>query len=88
MEQAEVVKSNIKVVQQLYAAFSKGDIEGILSVLCDDVVWSEPENPYNPAGGTRKGHAGFLEWMRIGRDAEDVQILKPRRFWRTTIVSR
>jgi ketosteroid isomerase-like protein len=80
MEQEEAVRGNIEIVRQLYAAFSKGDIEGILSMLCDDVVWSEPENPYNPAGGTRHGHAGFLEWMSIGRDAEEIQLLEPERF--------
>ena len=45
------------------------------------VEWSEPENPFNPCGGTRHGHAGFLEWARIGNETEDVLMLKPGSFW-------
>ncbi len=72
--------TNISVVQNLYAAFGRRDIEGILALLTPDVEWGEPENPYNPAGGTRFGHAGFLEWIKIGREAEDILVLEPRKF--------
>ncbi len=71
---------NITIVKQLYNAFMKKEINTILGLLSDDVEWGEPENPFNPAGGTRKGHAGFMEWINIGRDAEDILILEPRQF--------
>lgn len=71
---------NIEIVRQLYAAFAQKDIPAILALLSEDVEWGEPENPYNPAGGTRKGHAGFLEWLMIGKDAEDILQLEPQRF--------
>ena len=71
---------NIRMVQQVYAAFSEGDIEEVLRRLCSDVVWSEPENPFNPAAGSYRGHAGFLEWIRIGRESEEIQALEPTRF--------
>ena len=66
-----IMIDNIELVKQLYYAFSKKDINTILGLLSDDVEWGEPENPFNPAGGTRKGHSGFLEWLNIGKDAED-----------------
>ncbi len=72
--------ANVAVVKQLYAAFARRDIAAILAVLSPDVVWSEPANPFNPAGGTRRGHAGFLEWARVGSEAEDVLSLEPREF--------
>jgi ketosteroid isomerase-like protein len=56
--------SNLAVVREVYAAFARRDINGILALLSPDVLWSEPENPFNPAAGTRHGHAGFLEWAR------------------------
>ncbi len=71
---------SIGVVRELYAAFARRDIEAILGRLAPDVVWSEPENPFNPAAGTHRGHQGFLEWARIGREAEDIEILEPRQF--------
>ena len=64
-------RENVRIVQELYAAFARLDPE---------VVWCEPANPYNPAAGTRRGHAGFLEWARIGHEAEDVIEVEPQRF--------
>jgi ketosteroid isomerase-like protein len=66
---------NIRTVQQLYASFSQRDIPAIVALLDDDVEWGEPDNPHNPAGGTRRGHQGFLDWLRIGREAEDILAL-------------
>jgi ketosteroid isomerase-like protein len=71
---------NIETVKHLYEAFGKKDINLILSLLSPDVEWGEPENPYNPAGGTRYGHNGFLEWVNIGREAEEILILEPKQF--------
>lgn len=68
------------ISRQLYDAFAKKDIPAILALLSEDVEWGEPANPYNPAGGTRKGHAGFLEWLMIGNEAEEILILEPKRF--------
>ncbi|MBU2644357.1 nuclear transport factor 2 family protein [bacterium] len=70
-------KENIMLVQQLFKAFDKKDIGAIIGMLSHDVEWGEPSNPYNPAGGTRHGHEGFLEWLNIGRSAEDILVLEP-----------
>ena len=70
---------NVHIVQELYAAFARRDIAAILGMLSDDVEWCEPANPYNPAGGTRYGHKGFLDWIEIGRQSEDILVLEPRK---------
>jgi len=67
--------TNADTARQLYAAFGRRDLPAILDLLTDDVEWGEPDNPHNPCGGTRHGHAGFLEWATIGRDAEDITVL-------------
>ena len=71
---------HVQMVRSLYAAFARRDIPAILSVLSPDVEWTEPDNPFTPSGGTLRGHAGFLEWARIGNEAEDVLSLEPREF--------
>jgi ketosteroid isomerase-like protein len=71
---------SVESVQQLYAAFRKGDVSTILAMLSPDVEWCEPENPFNPAAGHRRGAAGFLEWLRIGREPEEIITLEPRSF--------
>jgi hypothetical protein len=78
-EQSEQA-GNLVAVQELYAAFRKGDVSGILALLSPEVEWSEPENPFNPAAGTRRGRAGFLEWLRIGQETEQILTLEPRQF--------
>lgn len=71
---------NTKIVKELYKAFGNHDIDKVLSMLSPDVVWQEPNSPLNPCGGTRYGHAGFLEWLNIGRQAEDILVLEPKQY--------
>ncbi len=71
---------NIDIVQSLYRAFARRDIAGMLELVSPAVEWGEPENPHNPAGGTRHGHEGFVEWLKIGNAAEEILVLEPRQF--------
>ena len=71
--------TNLRIVQELYTAFAQRDIPAIIGLLSPEVEWCEPENPFNPAGGTRHGHKGFLEWIEIGRQSEDIMVLEPRK---------
>ncbi len=71
---------NIKLVQDVYAAFARRDMQAVLASLADDVTWQEPTNPFNPAAGTRHGHSGFLEWARIGHESEDIVTLEIHSF--------
>jgi len=74
-----VQSENIEQVKRLYQAFRNPDMSAILELLSADVEWGKPANPLNPAGGTRNGHAGFLEWARIGRESENILVLQPRK---------
>lgn len=75
-----IMNTNIELVKELYNAFSKRNINALLELLSEDIEWGEPENPFNPAGGTRRGHNGFIEWLNIGKDAEDILVLEPKKF--------
>ncbi|MBX2934506.1 MAG: nuclear transport factor 2 family protein [Ferruginibacter sp.] len=72
--------SNIEIVKSLYEAFAAKEINKILDLLHKNVEWGEPDNPYNPAGGTRYGHKGFLDWIAIGKKAEEILELHLERF--------
>jgi uncharacterized protein len=74
------LSENVATVQRIYRAFAERNMEAILSALSPTVDWGEPTNPFNPASGTRHGHAGFLEWARIGRESEEVLELELRQF--------
>jgi len=73
-------RENIAFVQGLYEAFARRDIPGILAVLSPAVEWGEPPTPYSPAGGTRYGHEGFLEWLRVGNESEEILLIEPQEF--------
>ncbi|MBW7838549.1 MAG: nuclear transport factor 2 family protein [Chitinophagaceae bacterium] len=72
--------SNIEIVKSLYKAFEAKEIDKVLELLHENVEWGEPDNPYNPAGGTRHGHKGFLEWITIGKKNEEILELHLVRF--------
>ena len=74
-------KNNVKDRPRMQKnLIAKKDIKAILAVLSNDVEWGEPENPFNPSGGTKNGHKGFLEWLRVGKESEDIIVLQPRHF--------
>lgn len=76
----QVGSKNIELVRRVYRAFAVRDIPTILQVLATDVEWGEPANPFNPAAGTRHGHAGFMEWLQVGKESEEILVLEPRKF--------
>jgi ketosteroid isomerase-like protein len=63
---------NLELVKHLYNSFNNKKIEEIIKILHPKVEWGEPENPYNPAGGRRYGIDGFLEWISIGKQNEEI----------------
>ena len=68
----------VRTTRRLYALFAEGNVPGLLAMLQPDVEWAEPENPFNPAGGTRHGHAGVVEWLTVGHASEEILSLEPR----------
>lgn len=80
----EAAEENAAIVQAMYAEFARRDTSAILARLARDVVWAEPDNPLNPAAGTRHGHAGFLEWARVGSESEEILSLDVRQIMAET----
>ena len=60
--------SNLTKVQNVYEAFAKNDIFGVLGFLSSDVQWTEAEG--FPYGGTYHGPKAVLEgvFMRLGSE--------------------
>ena len=56
----DTTRENVTLVRNLYAAFSRGDVASLLDAVSPDVEWGEPDNPFYPSGGTRRGHAGVV----------------------------
>jgi uncharacterized protein len=57
--------SNLATVQEIYAAFGRGDIPAILDTLADDVCWD-----HLPDGGGAQPHD--VPWLRERTGRDDV----------------
>lgn len=57
---------NTKVVQDAYAAFGRGDVQGILDRLDDNIVWKAVygAGPQVPMSGERRGKAAVADFFK------------------------
>jgi ketosteroid isomerase-like protein len=74
-------QQNLEIIRAVYAAFSRGDVPGLLIVLADDVDWFTPGPSQIPYAGTFRGKGGVAEFFRLLSENEDVQIFEPERFF-------
>ena len=73
--------ANVAHVQNLYAAFGRGDVAGILAGLTADVDWQTVGRPKDfPTLGPRKGSAQVQEFFKLVAEHEDFSDFTPREF--------
>ena len=73
---------NTQVVKDAYAAFGRGDVQGILATLHDDVVWKPVHGAasYVPTAGERRGKAAVAEFFRAVAESMTFEQFEPREF--------
>jgi ketosteroid isomerase-like protein len=72
-------QENKQIVQQGYAAFARGDIQGLLALLAEDIEWVSSGEGL-PLSGTYRGHAGVANFFeKLSREAE-IEAFEPREF--------
>ncbi len=65
---------NVRVVQEAYAAFGRGDIAAALSGYADDVDWSMPGSPeIFPYAGKRCGREQVAQFYSTFAQTEEVE---------------
>lgn len=75
------MKSNSEVVQQCYAEFAKGNAQGVLDLLHDDIVWIDPGYPEIPYAGKRVGKSDVLNFfVEMGSTVEFTRF-EPQHFY-------
>ena len=76
----------VEVVKQIYEAFGRGDIPGVLSRVTPDVSWVDPGFPDVPYAGVRSGREGVADFFQSLRvhveltsfEAQHVRHERPR----------
>jgi ketosteroid isomerase-like protein len=73
---------NTKVVQDAYAAFSRGDTETLLSKLADDIVWNAVygAGSHVPTAGERRGKAAVAEFFKQVAENINFSRFEPKEF--------
>ena len=75
-------EANIAVVQSAYAAYARGDIAAVLSVLTPDVEWHATGHPEDfPALGKRKGMAAAQDFFKTVANHLEFSEFSPREFY-------
>lgn len=72
----------VAVVQQGYDAFKRGDINGLLDLMADNVVWETPvvEFEGRSFGGRTTGKAGVAAFFQSLGEREEVLAFETREF--------
>jgi ketosteroid isomerase-like protein len=69
----------VELIKNLYANFGRGNIDGILSALADDVRWEEPATPGVPYGGERQGKPAVRDFF-AGVGQVEVASFEPQEY--------
>ncbi|MFN0122221.1 MAG: nuclear transport factor 2 family protein [Blastocatellia bacterium] len=73
-------QTNVQIIQQAYAAFGQGNVQGILALLSEDVRWHVAPAANVAYTGTRMGKAGALEFFTGLGAAEETLQFAPGEF--------
>ena len=73
--------ANIAVVQNLYAAFGRGDVAGLCAALTPDIDWQTVGAGDYPTFGQRKGTAAVQQFLSQVAENEEFSDFSPREFY-------
>ena len=68
------------VVQHAYSYFKHGDIQGMLSLMSDDIIWELPEIENTAFSGKRRGKEAVEEFFGTLASEQDVVQFTPMEF--------
>jgi ketosteroid isomerase-like protein len=72
---------NERVVQEMYAAFGRGDIPGVLDKLADDIEWRIAGPSELPYAGLHRGRGEVAKFFEtFGRSAE-FEMFEPQEYF-------
>lgn len=73
-------QQNIDVVRQAYAAFGRGDLDGILALLDPQVAWRTPGPPDLPTAGMHRGVNAVRDFFGKLMETFEIANFEPKDF--------
>ena len=75
-------QDNLLTIHKIYDAFGHGDVEGVVSMLTDDVRWTTPGPPdVIPYAGEKKGHDEVTGYFEAFGASAETTAFEPRKFF-------
>ncbi len=69
---------NVQTVKDFFAAIGRGDREGLLALVAEDIEWIIPGEDW-PLAGTHRGHAGLADLLQTASKSIETST-EPREF--------
>lgn len=74
-------QENVQLILKAYEAFGRGDIQGVLDALTEDVEWFSPGPPdILPWAGARRGREAVAKYFGMLGQAIQFEKLEPQAF--------
>jgi uncharacterized protein len=73
-------QENIRIIEELYSAFGRGDLPFILNMVAEDVEWQHPRPEDIPWGGTRRGREEVAQFFAAIGERLEVELFNPEQF--------
>jgi ketosteroid isomerase-like protein len=73
-------QQNLDAVRGMYAAFGRGDLEGVLAYLDPEISWRTPGAPDLPTAGLRHGVPAVREFFGVLLTTFEIVDFQPRDF--------
>jgi ketosteroid isomerase-like protein len=73
-------QQNVDLVRQGYEAFGRGDLEGLLNTLDENIEWVSPGPSDLPTAGTRRGRQQIADFFRAVNELFEIQRFEPKTF--------
>jgi ketosteroid isomerase-like protein len=72
-------EKDVQTVKDFFAAIGRGDREGLLALVAEDIEWIIPGKDW-PLAGTRHGHAGLADLVKTQSETMETSLMEPREF--------
>jgi ketosteroid isomerase-like protein len=73
------IQENVQIVKDFFAAMGRGDKQGLLSLVAEDIEWIIPGEDW-PLAGTHRGHAGLAAVLQKASKEVETTYPKPPEF--------
>jgi len=74
-------QDNERVVQEMYAAFGRGDVAGVLDTLTDDIEWWIAGPSELPYAGVHRGRDEVAKFFETFGRAAEFEVFEPREYF-------